>query len=149
MTELTAPLKRTPGWRDRLNKVLLLEPGKKFAWGTHDCALGLVVPAVLAMTGQDLGADFRGKYADAEGAKAALATAGFADLGAMAAKYFPEIKPHEAHIGDLAVIASGGSVTGGLGVGLGVVIGERIMVLSPQGSATVKLTRAKRAFRVG
>lgn len=149
MTDLAEPLKRMPGWREALNKVLLLEPGKPFTWGAHDCALGLVVPAIQAMTGQDLGADFRGKYTDAEGAKAALTAAGFADLGALAAKYFPEIDPHLAHIGDLAVIESGGSVTAGLGVGLGVVIGERIMVLSPHGSATVKLTRAKRAFRVG
>lgn len=148
MTDLSEPLKRTPGWRDRLNKVLLVNPGKPFVWGGNDCALGLIVPAIQAMTGQDLGADFRGKYTDAASARTALAEAGFADLGAVAAKYFPEIDPAQAHIGDLAVIESGGSVTGGLGVGLGIVIGERIAVLSPTGLATVRLTRAKRAFRV-
>lgn len=146
---MTSELARRPGWREALNGALLKEQGMPFAWGTHDCALGLVVPAILAMTGKDLGEDFRGKYSDVDGAKKALADAGFADLGALAAHYFQEIEPHLAHIGDLAVIESSEDSRAGLGVGLGVVIGERIVVLAPRGSATVRLTRAKRAFRVG
>jgi hypothetical protein len=146
---MTSAFSRKPGWRGALNQALSAEAGKPFVWGEHDCALGLVVPAIQAMTGQDLGEGFRGKYSDAEGAKAALKAAGFDDLGDMAAAYFPEINPHEVQIGDLAVIESSGTVTAGLGVGLGIVMGECIMVLSPHGKATVKISRAKRAFRVG
>jgi hypothetical protein len=139
-------LKRLPDWRARLAATLAIDPGKQFAWGSHDCFLGLVAPAVEAITGVDIGAEFRGTYDSPEGARAALEAAGFSDLAEAVASDFPEIPPARMHIGDIAVIPSESE---GLGVGLGVVIGERIVALSPTGQGTVRLSRATRAFRVG
>jgi hypothetical protein len=139
-------MKRLTNWRARLTAAMTYDPKAPFAWGSNDCFLGLAVPAIEAVTGQDLGAAFRGKYSDFEGAKAALAAAGFADLAAAAANYFPEIPVARAHIGDIVTLESGSEA---FGVALGVVIGERIMVLTPRGHATVKMTSASRAFRVG
>lgn len=139
--------KRLPDWRSRLAAVLTTGEGTPFAWGSHDCFLGLAVPAIEALIGVDLGAEYRGAYNSPEGARAALAARGFYDLADAAAAHFPEIPPARAHIGDLAVLPSDDA--DGLGVGLGVVIGERILALSPTGQGTVRLSRATRAFRVG
>lgn len=143
---LMSKFKRLPDWRSRLAAFLAVDPGKKFAWGENDCFLGLVAPAVEAMTGQDIGAPFRGTYDTAEGARKVLEAAGFSDLADALASYFPEIHPSRMHIGDIAVIPSDAD---GVGAGLGLVIGERIMALSPSGQGSVRLLRASRAFRVG
>lgn len=137
---------RLPDWRSRLAACLAIDPGRKFAWGSNDCFLGLVAPAVEAITGEDIGAPFRGTYDTADGARKALEAAGFSDLADAAASHFPEIHPSRMHIGDIAVIPSEAD---GVGAGLGVVIGERIMALSPVGQGSVRLSRATRAFRVG
>ena len=140
--------KRLPGWRARLAETLVTDPTKRFAWGTHDCFLGLIVPAVIALIGEDVGVPYRGKYETEAGAKAVLKGIGFADLAEAFAAHFPEIPVAQAHIGDIAAIPT--EIEGDIfGVGLGVVTGERITVLTPNGSATVKLLRATRAFRIG
>lgn len=138
--------KRLPDWRSRLAAVLTIGEGTPFAWGSHDCFLGLAVPAIEALIGVDLGAEYRGAYNSAEGATAALAARGFHNLADAAAAHFPEIPPARAHVGDLVLIATGDPR---IGDGLGVVIGERVIVLSEKGQGSVALRRASRAFRVG
>ena len=45
-----------------------------FAWGTNDCCL-FVCDVILAMTGTDLGEDYRGEYSTAEEAAALISEA--------------------------------------------------------------------------
>lgn len=138
-------LSRKPGWRTRLNAALP-KPDATFSWAGGDCLLGLVAPAVEAMTGEDVVAPWRGKYDTPQSARALLSANGFADLGAYLGSVFPEIPVAQAHIGDIAFFPTDGD---GVGAALGIVIGERVMTLSENGPGTLKLTRATRAFRVG
>lgn len=136
--------KRLPNWRSRLAAALLVAPNEPHVWGTHDCFLGLVVPAVIATTGADIGEGYRGRYNSADGAHGVLMDAGFGNAGDLIASFFPEVHPSKLHIGDIAAIDAGDGQ-----IGLGIVTGDRIMVLGEQGQATVRLLRACRGFRVG
>jgi len=50
-----------PNWPTLLHKFLAERMNTPFVWGKHDCCL-FACDAVLAMTGEDLAGDFRGKY---------------------------------------------------------------------------------------
>lgn len=142
-------LKRTPGWRKRFAEVMIIDPTRKFNWGNNDCITGLVAPAIFAMTEFDIISDIRGKYSDVGNAWKTLRGLGFTNLGDAAAAYFKEIPVSYAHIGDIVTIPSDLSAQDGLGISLGVVNGERVTVLSYEGLATVPMSMATRAFRVG
>jgi hypothetical protein len=58
---------RAHDWESKLDDFVARSQRLKFAWGIHDCCL-FACDAVLAMTGTDLAADFRGKYDSALGA---------------------------------------------------------------------------------
>lgn len=136
---------RLPGWRARLIETLAEVKAKPFSWEEqHDCALGLVAPVAKALTGKDFGAEFRGEYTTAKGALKALRKRKYKDLADCMAKTFVEIHPSKAQSGDLVAIGTQDEI----GVALGVVIGERIGVLSPTGFATLDRSKAERAFRV-
>lgn len=62
---------RLPDWEARLNDLIAERFSEPFRWGVHDCALW-GADVVHALTGEDFGAAFRGKYEDAEGAAKAL-----------------------------------------------------------------------------
>ena len=65
-------LKRQKHWATRAYHQFLMGRAKTpFAWGKHDCAL-FAADGVEAMTGVDIGADFRGKYTDQPGAMALI-----------------------------------------------------------------------------
>jgi hypothetical protein len=137
-------MKRLPGWRGRLDAVLT-DARKPFAWFQHDCCMGLVVPAVQALTGEDIGAPFRDRpYTSALGALKAIKDAGFDDLEALAASHFPEGHPSSARVGDIAAFKAEDT-----GWALGIVIGSRIGVLRPDGYGTLGLLEADKVFLVG
>jgi hypothetical protein len=107
-------------WATRYHHFLVSRARMKFAWGQHDCAL-FAADGVLALTGVDIAAEFRGKYPDETGALAAIKTiaggATIADAAAWcAAKHgFAELAhPKMAQRGDLVVFqgATGGNVAG-------------------------------------
>ena len=64
--------KRTKHWCTReLYKFIMSRQATPFAWGTNCCAM-FAADAIQAMTGVDIASDFRGLYADAAGAQAAI-----------------------------------------------------------------------------
>lgn len=63
---------RIGGWEARLSGYIEECRHKPFKWGEHDCAT-FCAGAVLAITGEDLFAPFRGLYADEESAGAIVA----------------------------------------------------------------------------
>lgn len=137
-------MKRLPGWRGRLDAVLT-DARKPFAWFQHDCCMGLVVPAVQALTGEDIGAPFRDRpYTSALGALKAIKDAGFDDLDALAASHFAKAHPSQARIGDIAAFKSDET-----GWALGVVIGSRVAVLRADGVGTLSISDADHIFLVG
>lgn len=136
-------LKRLPGWRSRLHTCLETIRRRPFDWGVHDCALGLAVPCVEAITGVDLGAAWRGRYSDAAEARATLAVAGHADIGGLLASMFEEIAPSFATTGDLVTLPGEED-----GLSMGVVTGSSIAALGRLGIVNVPFLSALRAFRV-
>lgn len=66
-------------WASRLMAWVREHEHRPFAWGRWDCALA-AADAVRVLTGDDLAAEFRGRYEDAEGALACLNAAGYTGL---------------------------------------------------------------------
>lgn len=103
-------------WEDRLNELIGERMTAPFEWGLHDCALW-GADAVLAQTGEDHGAAFRGKYDDAEGAAAALREFG---AGTIVRTYNAALPKRELALlrrGDIAMIGEG--IKGSVGVVIG------------------------------
>ena len=138
-------LQRIDGWRARFDAACDDMRRTPFSWGDHDCLVGLVGNLAEALTGEDIVSPWRQRYASGVGALRVLRNDGFADLGGLVATILPEIHISRARLGDVAAIPS----DDGFGFALGVVNGERILVLRPSGFGTVDLLSATRGFRIG
>lgn len=139
-------LKRVPGWLAAYHTAIEEIRRTPFSWEAHECATGLAARVVEAITGQDIAAPYRGRYSDAVTALGVVRQAGFATLADLVASILPEYgHPSEAHIGDIAAIADDTP----FGCALGIVNGDRIIVLTESGIGSVDRAKAWRAFRVG
>lgn len=132
---------RHPDWQARLTDYVVQMMRADFRPGQADCAL-FAAGAVKAVTGEDHARGHRGYRTIAEGMRK-LRRAGFEDHVALVASILPEIAPAFAQVGDVAVIETDE------GPALGVVQGEMIYCLRPDGMGLVPLLSAVRAFRVG
>jgi hypothetical protein len=135
-------LDRYTDWRARLTAYVAAGALPEFAYGRHDCAL-FAAGAVLAMTGQDFAAAYRGRYSTLRGGLRVLRQDGFADHVALAAAHLPACHPSQAMPGDLAVFDSAA------GRVLGVVQGQGVYVLDQVGRIViVPMREAVGALRV-
>lgn len=134
-------MKRLPNWRSAFAAEAETYRRQPFEWGTRDCAL-FAADCIRAMTGEDLAASFRGRYATQGEAERLVFETGYWDLGGLAASLLPEIAPRFARMGDLAAL------TTDMGVSLGMFNGGTILVLRPDGLGTLPFRAASRAFRV-
>ncbi len=137
-------LTRRRDWRTQLHLYLSAVKAEPLAYGTHDCGLGLAAAAIEAMTGVDIAAPWRGRYTSASGALKMLREDGFNGLEDLGRSLLPAVHPSLGQLGDIALIDTGDT----LGA-FGLVIGERILVLTETGTGTVDLLSAKLVFRVG
>ena len=138
-------LVRVDGWRGRFDQACDAMRKTPFSWGDNDCLVGLVGDLGLALTDCDIAEPWRDRYTTALGALRVMRNDGFDNLGDLVGSVFPEIHISSARIGDVAAMPS----EDGFGFTLGVVNGERIFVLRPEGFGTVDLLSASRAFRIG
>lgn len=136
---------RLPDWAARLHDFVDGVKRSPFAWDGHDCFIGWAADAVLAMTGEDIAAAYRGKYKTAMGGAAVLRRAGFDDLADGVASLLPEIHISQARLGDIAAIPSDGP----FGWSLGIVNGETILTVGENVMGVAPLLTATRAFQVG
>jgi len=150
-------LRRTQSWETtELHEFFLARREQSFAWGRNDCCL-FPADGILAMTGVDIAADFRGKYTDHASAFALIqsVTGGstVADAAAYCAAKFelPEWVdksgkplPLLARRGDLVVIEDAGRLIAGL-VGL---TGRHVISVGEEGLKRLALTAVQRAWRV-
>ena len=143
-------MKRLPNWERLLGAYFTSARTRPFAWGTFDCAMGLC-DGMLAITGVDVGAPYRGRYDSEAGAMALIGS----DLGAFAAKVagasgMAEIKPTFARRGDAGLVNNtlrGQAASTALGqVDLG---GNFAWCASDRGFVRVPMKRWLRAWRVG
>src|SRR5690348_10475155 len=115
------PLKKHEHWQTRHFHAFLMERcDQPFAWGTNDCAL-FAADAILANTGTDIAAEFRGLYTTERGAFEAIwkVTGGstVADAAAYCASKHGLVEhehPLMAKRGDLVVVENGGSFIAGV-----------------------------------
>jgi hypothetical protein len=128
---------RLPDWEDRLNALIEEREREPFRWGSHDCALW-GADVVLALTGIDHGAAFRGKYDDREGAAAALREFGAGTVVRTFDAHLDRVLKPFAGRGDLARIRR--SPEAPL-ASLGVVIGSD--ALCPGDMGLVRIPRAR------
>lgn len=139
-------LQRLPNWRTRFEAAIDEIKFVPFDWeAQHDCGPGLAGRLVYAITGEDLTTKYQGKYKTAKGALGVMKRAGFDNLADLVASYLPEIHPSQASLGDIVAY----EIDSPFGFALGVVNGERVFVLRPEGVGTMDLLAAKRAFKVG
>lgn len=97
---------RLPDWECRLHEFLLSKEGVVFTWGETDCAL-FSADAVRAITGEDLAAEFRGRYRSCAGASRALQRYGAGTLEATIDAKLPTIGKAYARRGDLVMASAG------------------------------------------
>lgn len=115
-----------------------------FSWGRQDCCT-LAADLVLAMTGLDPIAAWRGLYDDEAAAEALLAEAG--GLEALAARQaaeagLGECHPRFAQRGDVALVRHGNALA------MGVVVGEAVAVPGPEGLVFLTPDCIQRAWSV-
>lgn len=143
---MTQTLHRLDDWRARLAAEMDRQRRDPFAWGTQDCAIGLACGVVLAITGVDLGALYRGKYTTKAGALKVMRASGAADLADFAALHLPEhIHPSRASVGDIGVIPSDGP----FGQALAMIDASGVVVMTEEGHGRRPRADVIRAFRVG
>lgn len=128
---------RLPDWRPRLVAYLAEVRTRPFAYGTHDCAL-FAAGAVEAMTGHDLAAEFRGRYASL---KEGLKLAKGSHLQILR-QHFEPVPTAFAAVGDLALIGEVGFPA------LGIFEGEMILVLREDGLGLISRAAATQAWKV-
>lgn len=94
---------RLPDWEQRLHDYVASLEGSAFAWGRHDCAL-FAAGAVVAVTGIDHAAPFRGRYRTARGSVRALHRFGAGTLEATLDAALARVAPGFARRGDLVMV---------------------------------------------
>ena len=110
-----------------------------FRPGRHDCAL-FAAGWVKLVTGRDLARGWRSTYRSLRRGQQLMQDAGFSDHVAFAAAHLPEIAPAFAQVGDLAVLET---------QAFGIVAGEMIYCLRPEGLGLVPRSAMRRAFNLG
>ena len=138
---------RHPDWPSRLDRYVRSAQGKRFRRGRDDCAL-FACGAIAAMTGEDPGAWFRGRYRSAFAARHALrlfAGGGLAETVEKLAERHQatEVAPLQARRGDL-VLAQGFEGIDALGI----CVGRAAAFMMPRGLTFVPMDRVLRAWRI-
>jgi hypothetical protein len=96
-------LKLLPDWHRRLDELVRARLDAPFAWGTNDCAM-FAADCVMALTGEDFLAEFRGTYRTALAAARILEAHGGL-RGLVEAKFGPPLLSQwEAVPGDIGLV---------------------------------------------
>lgn len=104
---------RLEGWDLLLSAFLLSRADTPFEWGVNDCAL-FAADAVLAITGTDIAASYRG-YTTAEEAQDILdAHGGLQGLATTGFGFEPSENPLMAQRGDAVLMMLNGNLTCGI-----------------------------------
>lgn len=145
-------MRRFDDWPVRLGAHIAARGQAKFAWGIHDCCV-FASDGVLAQTGVDIMAGFRGRYATRGEAETAIRDIAGGDLQATAEQVarfhaMPEIAPRLAQRGD--VVLGEFDVAGRPTQCLGLVgLDGRARFAGPVGLARVRLASCRSAWSVG
>jgi hypothetical protein len=146
-----AGLKRREDWELRLNDYVRESETRAFAWGENDCFL-FAAGAVLAMTGTDLAAEYRGQYSDKTGAlRQVLSIPGARDVaeafaGVAARHGLPDLPTVKlAQRGDLVAF----DADDGPAIGVVWLDGIHAMFVGENGFSSRPVSTCNRAWHVG
>ena len=143
---LHADLRRQTGWRSRLTQTVDWWRHQPFEWGNRDCAL-FAAACVEALTGTNPAEGFKPRYNSPETAFKALLKTGEKSLPFLLETLFVTIPPALAQVGDLVMLTpEPDDAFGGV---VGVVLGERILVVTVNGIDSRDRSEAFMAFAVG
>lgn len=132
---------RHKDWEQSLFAVVGVLSTRPFEWGKNDCVT-FAADCVEAQTGEDIIADFRGRYTTELGAVRAMIKAGSRDMGDLVAMRLEETHVRKLQRGDIVVCA------GEFGDFCAVVMGATAVGPTPEGLRHIPIGQAKRAYKV-
>ena len=132
---------RNQDWQLAFEKCVAENYHTRFEWGTHDCCLW-AANLVLAITGHDVAADFRGKYSTAKGAAEILAAND--GMTALWTKLLDTeaVSPLFASIGDVVLAEVDGQET------MTVCNGDTLLATGTTGLCTLPISSALKAWKI-
>jgi hypothetical protein len=142
-------LVRYPDWDQRLHQFLLGQVANPFHYGRFDCAI-FCADALVAMTGVDVAAPFRGQYLSRKEALAAAKNyCGKATVDHVVAAVAQRhgllpVAPAYAQRGDVILLNRMRDVS----LGIVSLNGREVLAAGRKGFMRVPLSRAKRAWRI-
>ena len=126
---------RLPDWQARLSAELAASQARAFDYGAHDCCI-FAADCILAVTGRDVAADWRGRYATE---RDGLALARVKSLAQLAGRFFKPVQPIFARRGDVAIAPVGGRVGNRRAPMLLVV--DHALLIGPAGACVAEIER--------
>ena len=142
-------MQRKSDWQEALDAFLTAHENRRFEYGKWDCCL-FVCDAIVAMTGVDLAASYRGQYSTRTGAfhiigeQIGTASIQAVAANAAAAHNMREVPVPRAHRGDMVLVGRGRDYS----LGLVALNGRDVIVASKRGLWRLPLSRAVRAWQV-
>lgn len=137
-------MERYEDWRARLSKYVREVRSNPYELGSQDCWL-FIAGAINAMVGVDIGENYRGKYTTPQGAIKVMRKAKASNLASLAQKHLTlRDSVIYAQIGDVMGIPTDDE----FGFALGILNGERILVVTPNGIDSRDRSEATIAFEV-
>lgn len=138
-------MERYPDWPVRLNQYILAVHDREFKYGEHDCCLFLA-GEVIAITGEDPMAEYRGHYDSLESGERLVREIGAGTVLKTLYKKFGRPLPGAmGRKGDIAWYKDDDHPDGAVGL----VLGRQAMFIGENGYVLIRLSRIKYIFRVG
>ena len=131
---------RVEGWERLLAEAVETARSTPFEWGVNDCALWAAEVRARITDGEDVAAEWRGRYATALGAQRLMRRQGWADMGAMGRALLGEPLPSVlmAQRGDVVLMAQG----------FGICIGAQAVGMGEGGLGVARLSECQMGWRV-
>lgn len=134
---------RVDGWESKLMTWVQDAQQRPFRWGEWDCALA-ATDCVMLLTGDDLGADFRGHYSTHKGSLRTIKNLGYDGLKSIATDRLgePLVTPKLAQRGDVVLAKTDN------GQALLICIGTQAVGPGESGMVSVEMDHCLKAWRV-
>lgn len=129
---------RLPNWRSRLHAVISEKENAEFKYGKNDCCL-FGADIILALTDNDLAADYRGKYRTLSGGTRLIRKDGFKTHIDLIQKSFDEIPVSLSREGDIGLV----------GPAVVVLLGTFAVGLGENGIVRFQIEEVQKAFSIG
>lgn len=146
--------RRESGWEQKHRALLDAKSRMRFAWGSNDC-MTFAGDAVVEQGFPDPMVDWRGKYSTARAAMEIVNSkpGGLLEWALEIFKDFPQIRSRSAKRGDVVYIEAEREIAFGAHTSrremMGVCDGAFAVVLTPNGTATIDMKYARKAWAIG